>query len=105
MKGHLVAAIHRFDTARQNDDDLSSIGFAAEINALKVASSEKAAEVVRIAMLITGILGYKNGTPFSVGRHLRDVTSAAVMISNDRILSNTSTLLLMSRFDTGLMEA
>jgi acyl-CoA dehydrogenase len=104
MKGHLVAAIHRFDAAQQDDDDLSSIGFAAEINALKVASSEKAAEVVRIAMLITGILGYKNGTPFSVGRHLRDVTSAAVMISNDRILSNTSTLLLMSRFDTGLLE-
>jgi acyl-CoA dehydrogenase len=105
MKGHLVAAIHRFETAQQDDDDLSSIGFAAEINALKVASSEKAAEVVRVAMLITGILGYKNGTPFSVGRHLRDVTSAAVMISNDRILSNTSTLLIMSRFDTSLFDS
>lgn len=102
MKGHLVAAIDRFEAARADGDELASIGFAAEINALKVAASEKAAEVVRIAMLITGIMGYKNGTPFSVGRHLRDVTSAAVMISNDRILSNTSTLLLMSRFDTGL---
>ena len=102
MKGHLVAAIHRFEAAEGDDDDLSSIGFAAEINALKVASSEKAAEVVRLAMLITGILGYKNGTPFSVGRHLRDVASAAVMISNDRIHANTSTLLLMSRFDTSL---
>ncbi len=102
MKGHLIAAIHRFETAQSDDDDLSSIGFAAEINALKVAASEKAADVVRIAMLITGILGYKNGTPFSVGRHLRDVTSAAVMISNDRIHSNTATLLLMSRFDTRL---
>jgi len=102
MKGHLTAAIHRFDEARGNDDALSSIGFAAEINALKVASSEKAGEVVRLAMLITGILGYKNGTPFSVGRHLRDVASAPVMISNDRILSNTATLMLMSRFDTSL---
>ena len=102
MKGHLVAAIRRFEVAQGDDDDLSSIGFAAEINALKVAASEKAAEVVRLAMLITGILGYKNGTPFSVGRHLRDVTSAVVMISNDRIHANTSTLLLMSRFDTTL---
>jgi acyl-CoA dehydrogenase len=102
MKGHLVAAIRRFEAAGNDDDDLSSIGFAAEINALKVAASEKAAEVVQLAMLITGILGYKNGTPFSVGRHLRDVTSAAVMISNDRIHANTSTLLLMSRFDTSL---
>ena len=102
MKGHLVAAIRRFEAAAGDDDDLSSIGFAAEINALKVASSEKAAEVVRLAMLITGILGYKNGTPFSVGRHMRDVASAALMISNDRIHANTSTLLLMSRFDTSL---
>lgn len=102
MKGHLVAAIRRFDAAEPDEDDLSSIGFAAEINALKVAASVKADEIVRLAMLITGILGYKNGTPFSVGRHLRDVTSAVVMISNDRILANTSTLLLMSRFDTRL---
>jgi len=102
MKGHLMAAIHRFDAAHGDDDALSSIGFAAEINALKVAASEKAGEVVRIAMLVNGILGYKNGTPFSVGRHLRDTASAPVMISNDRILSNTATLLLMSRFDTSL---
>nr|WP_292390520.1 acyl-CoA dehydrogenase family protein [Mesorhizobium sp.] len=102
MKGHLAAAIHRFEAAAGDDDALSSIGFAAEINALKVAASEKAGAVVRLAMLVNGILGYKNGTPFSVGRHLRDVTSAPVMISNDRILSNTATLMLMSRFDTGL---
>ncbi|RRH89567.1 acyl-CoA dehydrogenase [Mesorhizobium tamadayense] len=102
MKGHLTAAIHRFEAAKGDDDALSSIGFAAEINALKVAASEKAGAVVRLAMLVNGILGYKNGTPFSVGRHLRDVASAPVMISNDRILSNTATLMLMSRFDTGL---
>jgi acyl-CoA dehydrogenase len=102
MKGHLTAAIHRFEAAQGDDDALSSIGFAAEINALKVAASDKAGAVVRLAMLVNGILGYKNGTPFSVGRHLRDVASAPVMISNDRILSNTATLMLMSRFDTGL---
>jgi len=102
MKGHLTAAIHRFEAAQGDDDALSSIGFAAEINALKVAASDKAGAVVRLAMLVNGILGYKNATPFSVGRHLRDVASAPVMISNDRILSNTATLMLMSRFDTGL---
>ncbi|PZN59392.1 MAG: acyl-CoA dehydrogenase [Proteobacteria bacterium] len=104
MKGHLAGAIHRFDAAKGNEDALSSIGFAAEVNALKVAASAKAVAVVQLAMLITGILGYKNGTPFSVGRHLRDVASAPIMISNDRILSNTATLMLMSRFDTSLGE-
>ena len=43
-------------------------------------------------------------TPFSVGRNLRDVLSAAIMISNDRILINTSNLLLVSRFDRAEQE-
>lgn len=102
MKGLLLASMHRFEAAQRDEDDLSSMGFTAEINSLKIAASQKAAEVVQLAMLITGILGYKNGTPFSVGRHMRDVASAAVMISNDRIHANTSTLLLMSRFDVSL---
>ncbi len=52
-------------------------------------------------MQITGILGYKNGTPFSLGRHLRDAQSAQLMISNDRILANTSNMLLIHKIETG----
>ncbi|MBN9069936.1 MAG: SDR family NAD(P)-dependent oxidoreductase, partial [Rhizobiales bacterium] len=47
MKGHLVAAIHRFDAAQQSDDDLSSIGFAAEINAEKPGAAIALAADVR----------------------------------------------------------
>lgn len=102
MKSTLVARIARYEAAKAGEDDLSSIGFAVEMNNLKVSSSQLAAQIVHLALMITGIAGYKNDTPFSVGRHMRDVASAAIMISNDRILSNTSTLLLMSRFDTSL---
>ncbi len=70
------------------------------MNNLKVTTSQRGAQIVTHAMLITGLSGCKNDTPFSVGRHLRDVASAAIMISNDRILANTSNLLLVSRFDT-----
>ena len=48
-------------------------------------------------------LGYKNGTPFSLGRHLRDAHSAQLMISNDRILGNTSTMLLVQKQETSLL--
>ena len=48
-------------------------------------------------------MGYKNGTPFSLGRHLRDAHSTQLMISNDRILGNTSNLLLVHKQDTSLI--
>jgi acyl-CoA dehydrogenase len=48
-------------------------------------------------------MGYKNGTPYSLGRHLRDAHSAQLMISNDRILGNTSTMLLVQKPDTSLL--
>ncbi|MBZ9936161.1 acyl-CoA/acyl-ACP dehydrogenase [Mesorhizobium sp. BR1-1-16] len=104
MKASVIAGVVRYEAAMSRPDELSSMGFAAEMNNLKVTTSQRAAQIVTHAMLITGLSGYKNDTPFSVGRHLRDVTSAAIMISNDRILSNTSNLLLVSRFDTSLVN-
>ena len=41
-------------------------------NNLKIAASEQAPRVCQGAMSVCGIVGYKNDTPFSVGRHLRD---------------------------------
>ncbi len=40
---------------------------------------------------------YKNGTPYTLGRHIRDLHSAPLMISNDRIEANTANLLLALR--------
>lgn len=105
LKAGLMAAVERFERAAQSEDELSSMGFAVEMNNLKVTSSRLAGEVVQHALMITGIAGYKNDTPFSVGRQLRDVMSAPIMISNDRILLNTSNMLLVSRFNTSLVPA
>jgi acyl-CoA dehydrogenase len=52
--------------------------------------------------MVTGIAGYRNDGPFSVGRHLRDVLSAPLMVANDRILANTAGLVVASRFDSDL---
>lgn len=102
MKAGLVAAIAAYDAARADVDKLSSMTFAVAMNTLKVASSELAPEIVQKALLVTGIAGYRATGEFSVGRHMRDVLSAAIMINNDRILANTANLLLVSRFDTTL---
>jgi acyl-CoA dehydrogenase len=48
------------------------------------------------AMRACGLSGYRNDGDFSVGRHLRDVLSAPIMINNDRILANSEAAVLMS---------
>lgn len=74
---------------------------AAALNTLKRDVSEMCHRVVLEAMLICGMAGYKNGTDFSVGRHLRDILSAQLMISNDRIAATTGSLLLAQRTELG----
>ncbi|CCM77709.1 acyl-CoA dehydrogenase family protein [Rhizobium mesoamericanum] len=103
VRSNVVAGLKAYEDARDDADKLSSMGFAVTMNNVKIASSETILEIVNHAMLICGIMGYKNGTPFSVGRHLRDAHSAQLMISNDRILGNTSSMLLVHKQDTSLL--
>lgn len=103
MKSNVVAAVKAYEDARHDEEKLSSVAFAVAMNNVKIASSETILTIINHAMLICGILGYKNGTPFSLGRHLRDAHSAQLMISNDRILGNTSTMLLIHKQDTSLL--
>ncbi|KVE38721.1 acyl-CoA dehydrogenase family protein [Burkholderia sp. TSV86] len=78
----------------------ASMAQAAEINTLKTYVSTTALEVVKHAMMICGMASYKNGTPYTLGRHIRDLHSAPLMISNDRIEANTANLLLALRSAT-----
>ncbi|RDJ09683.1 acyl-CoA dehydrogenase family protein [Rhizobium grahamii] len=103
VRSNVVAGLKAYEDAKSDADKLSSMGFAVTMNNVKIASSETILEIVNHVMLICGIMGYKNGTPFSVGRHLRDAHSAQLMISNDRILGNTSSMLLVHKQDTSLL--
>ena len=103
LKSNVVEGLQRFAKAQRDPDDLSSIGFAVAMNNVKTGASRMAVEIINHAMMVCGIMGYKNGTPFSLGRHIRDAMSAPVMINNDRIYSNTSNLLLMHRLEPTLL--
>jgi acyl-CoA dehydrogenase len=103
VKSNTIAGLKEYEAAKADPDRLSSMGFAVAMNNVKIASSETILTIINQAMLICGIMGYKNGTPFSLGRHLRDAHSAQLMISNDRILGNTSNLLLVHKQDTSLI--
>ena len=78
---------------------LSSIGFALKMNNLKVSSSQLVVQIVNHALLICGIMGYKNDSKFAVGRHYRDSLSAALMVGNDRIYATNASMLLVLKDD------
>lgn len=104
VKSNLITGLKTYEEARRDPDRLSSMSFAIAMNNVKIASSETILEVIHRALLVCGIMGYKNGTPYSLGRHLRDAHSARLMISNDRILANTAMMLLMQKPDLSLLR-
>lgn len=95
MTSCLRHAIADYECARHCEKALNSFAFSIAMNNVKTGLSEIAIEVVQTALLVCGIQGYRNNSPYSVARHIRDILSAPIMINNDRILANTATLLLM----------
>ena len=78
-------------------EQLSTMSAGLRFNNLKLAASEQAVDVCRGAMDVCGIVGFKNDTPFSVGRHLRDSMSACLMVANERIHQTNAGLLLIAK--------
>ena len=104
MKADVLDGLKRFEAAKDNEEELSSVSFAIAMNNLKVSCSTAVADIVREAMLVTGINGYRNDSPYSVSRHMRDALSAAVMVNNDRITGNVSKLMLAARNEASLFN-
>jgi acyl-CoA dehydrogenase len=89
----------RFDDRRDDPDALSSMSFAISMNSLKVSASELVVDIVGRAMQICGMAGYREDSPYSLGRLLRDAYGAALMVNNDRILGNNAQMLLVAKED------
>ena len=89
----------RYDEVCDDLEALESMGFAITMNSLKVSSSTLVVDIVNRAMTICGMAGYREDSPFSLGRILRDAHGAAVMVNNDRINSNTAQMLLIYKDD------
>ena len=101
----VIAANLQFYESRERDERaLSSVDFQSSINLLKVEASELAVAAVMHAMRACGLSGYRNDTDVSIGRHLRDVLSAPIMINNDRILTSIGTATLMSSVPDSLRD-
>jgi acyl-CoA dehydrogenase len=104
LRAIVTSALDSYAIHEHDERGLSSLDFQSSINLLKVEASELAVTTVMSAMRACGLSGYRNDGDFTVGRQLRDVLSAPVMINNDRILSNIATASLMSSVPTSLRD-
>jgi acyl-CoA dehydrogenase len=76
---------------------LMTMASVLRFNNLKLAASEHAPSVCAGALEVVGIVGYRNDTPYSVGRHLRDSLSARLMVANERLHATDAALLLIAK--------
>lgn len=104
MKANVVGSLRQYEAALGSADEIAAPAFAVAMNNLKTGSSQMAVQVIDQCLLVCGLAGYRNDGPYSLGRHLRDAHSAALMVNNDRILANTGNLLMALRDDPGLLE-
>ena len=97
LKALVRGAAERYEVLQADPDALSAFSFMTMINGLKVAASTLVVDVVAKALLICGMAGYMNDSPYSLGRLLRDAHGAAVMVSNERLLADNAQMLLVSK--------
>lgn len=103
VQARLSQALRDYDAVFSSGPRPLPLGFTADMNNLKTTVSEACLEAVQHAFMVCGINAYKNGSEFSLGRHVRDLMSAPVMINNDRMLESTGNLLLMQRPALGVL--
>jgi acyl-CoA dehydrogenase len=97
LRAEVRSALDEWQEAETDRERLATMAFALRFNNLKLAASEQAPRVCQGAMGVCGIVGFKNDTPFSVGRHLRDSMSASLMVANERIHQTNAGLLLIAK--------
>jgi acyl-CoA dehydrogenase len=104
LRAVIAANLRSYATCERDERVVSSVDFQSSINLLKVEASELAVTAVMHAMRACGLSGYRNDSDVSIGRHLRDVLSAPIMINNDRILASVGAATLMSAVPASLGE-
>lgn len=75
----------------------AGFALAASHNALKTSVSEACLFAAQEALAICGFAGYAREGDYSVARHVRDLTSAPLMIGNGRMRETAARLILAQR--------
>lgn len=97
VRAQVAEAMERWlrEAAEPGRPALSTMSATLRHNALKTSVSAAVARITSGALEVCGIAGYRNDSPFSVGRLLRDSLSASLMVSNDRLHETNASLLMV----------
>ncbi|MDB5448038.1 MAG: putative acyl-CoA dehydrogenase [Phenylobacterium sp.] len=96
LRALLATMTARFEAIQHDRAALTGLEFQTAITLLKVDTSELAVEAVTHALRACGLTGYRNDSDVSLGRHMRDILAAPIMINNDRILANLAVTSLVA---------
>jgi acyl-CoA dehydrogenase len=102
LRGVLAAALERYKAVMSDEKAIGTLEFQSMITLTKVQASELAVATVLCALRACGLSGFRNDSEFTIGRHLRDVLSAPLMINNDRILANLAMTSVMTPLPTSI---
>jgi acyl-CoA dehydrogenase len=103
MRANILTALRQYEALLASPEPHASLAFLLAMNNLKLSVSTGVVQVIQQALQICGISGYRTDSEFSVGRHLRDAHSAALMVGNDRIAAGMGKMLLVQRADPDLV--
>lgn len=99
VKATVVSAVHLYESRFGDPLAVTAPGVVVRMNALKTSVSSAITRIVHGSLQVCGIAGYRNDSPHALGRHLRDAHSAALMVHNERILTNNGRLLCVYKGD------
>jgi len=102
LRAAVQAGVASFERHAADPGGLATAEAQLALTLLKVEASELATTTVLTAMRACGLAGYRNDSPFAMGRFLRDILSSPIMINNDRILANADPAVLTSEAPTAL---
>ena len=104
LRAMIAAVALRFEAIAGDPDALGALDFQNAMVMLKVEASELAVAIVMKAMRVGGLSAYRQDGEFSIGRYLRDILSAPIMIHNDRILTNAIPTSLLASVPDQLID-
>ncbi|WP_298956985.1 acyl-CoA dehydrogenase family protein [uncultured Methylobacterium sp.] len=104
LRALVADALSRHAATAADPRSRAGLDFQTAVTMLKVEVSELAVTTVGSALRACGLAGYRQDGPFSIGRSLRDILSAPIMIHNDRITQNLAATALLATVPAGLAD-
>jgi acyl-CoA dehydrogenase len=99
LRGELAGTQADFERWDQSEDrtGLRSMPAVLRFNGLKLGVSERVPGICMDVLGAVGMTAYRNDSPFSVGRLLRDSLSGQLMIGNERLHAANAQLLAITK--------